>query len=127
MQSCHDLKGVGDIEYVGFAAGPSTIGIQIDCPAFIDEAPADHVRFLAVATGGKSFWMPRSRPRLADLIEMGHESQDCLTLARLVDERLATSKRGARAAQKLQNCCFRLGQVCFSVCLLFAPSSSGDK
>src|SRR5271166_5393625 len=51
----HDLEGVGYVEHVGFAAGPAAIGVEIDGAALVDEAPADHVRFLAMATGRKAF------------------------------------------------------------------------
>ena len=44
----HHFKGVGDVEDVGFAAGPAAIGVEADGAAFVDEAPADGVRFLAM-------------------------------------------------------------------------------
>ena len=47
----HDLEGVGDVDDVGFAACPSTVGIEGDGAALADEAPADDVRFFAMATG----------------------------------------------------------------------------
>jgi len=48
-------EGIGNVEDVGLALGPAAIGVQIDGAAFADEAPAHHVRFLAVAAGGQAF------------------------------------------------------------------------
>ena len=46
-----DLEGVGDVDYVGFAAGPAAVGVERDGAALGDEAPAYYVRFFAVAAG----------------------------------------------------------------------------
>lgn len=67
----HDREGVGDVEDIGFAARPAAVGVRVDCAAFGDEAPADGVGFFAMATGGKSFRMPRGGAGLANLVEVG--------------------------------------------------------
>ena len=64
----HYLEGVGYVDYIGFAAGPAAIGIEIDGAAFVDEAPADYVRLFAVAAGGEAFGVAGSGAGLADLI-----------------------------------------------------------
>ena len=55
----HHLKGIGDIEHVGFAARSSAVGIEIDGAPFANEAPADSVRRLAMAAGGRALGMAR--------------------------------------------------------------------
>src|SRR5208283_2088862 len=69
IQLGHDLEGVGYVQHVGFAAGPATIGIEIDGAPLVDEAPADHVGFLAMTTRGKTFGVARSGAGLAHLIQ----------------------------------------------------------
>ena len=66
----HDLKGVGDIDYVGFSAGPAAVGVEGDCASGGDEAPADYVGFLSVAAGGETFGMTRCGAGLADLVHV---------------------------------------------------------
>lgn len=47
----NDLESVCHIENIGFAARPTTVGIEIDGPAFIDETPSDHVWFFTMTAG----------------------------------------------------------------------------
>ena len=76
----HDLESVGDVEHVGLAARPATVRVEINGAALADEAPAHRVRLFAVATGRKSFRMPRRRAGLADLVHMRQEWQNGLSL-----------------------------------------------
>jgi len=55
VQKCvelgYDLKGICNVEDVGFATRPSAVWIEVNRAPFIDEAPSDHVWFFAMATG----------------------------------------------------------------------------
>jgi hypothetical protein len=86
IQLCYDLEGVGYVDYVGFAAGPAAVGVERDGAALGDEAPADYVRLLAVAAGGKAFGMAGRCAGLADLVEVRKKGKNGVPFAALVDQ-----------------------------------------
>ena len=49
------LKGIGDVKDIRLSARPAAIRVEADGTAFIDEAPSDGVRFLAVTAGAEAF------------------------------------------------------------------------
>ena len=53
------LEGVGYVDYVGFAAGPATVGVEGDGAAVGDESPAYDVRLFAMTAGGKALGVAR--------------------------------------------------------------------
>ncbi len=87
-----DLESVGDVEDVGFAAGPAAVGVEADGAAFVDEAPSDGVGFFAVAASGEAFGMSWCGAGLADLVQMRQEREDSLAFAALVDQRFAAAE-----------------------------------
>src|ERR1035438_7807051 len=131
MEQCIDFahhgEGVGDVEYVGLALSPSAIRIQVDRPPLGYERPADGVRLLAVATGGQSLGMPGGGAGLADLIHVGHETQNGLSLAGQVHERLRAPERGLGAAQKIENKFLGFPAVRVAVGLRLRPSGAGHE
>ena len=50
-----DLKGIGHVQHVGLFAGPAAVRVEVDCSAFVDEAPTHDVGFLAVTAGRQAF------------------------------------------------------------------------
>ena len=127
IQFGHHLKCIGNVENVGLAARPPAIRIKIHCSPFIDESPAHDVRFFTMATCGKSFGMARRRACLPDLVEVCHETQDCLIFTALIHERLASSEGRARVAQEFKNMRLRFRKMRCAVCLLLAPSCARNK
>src|SRR5208282_1330001 len=113
--------------HVGLAAGPATIGIEIDGAPLVDEAPADNVWLLSMAAGGKAFGVPWCGAGLAHLIQVSHESQHGLILPALINQRLAAAERSTRRAKKIEDERFRLFRVRLSVGLLFGPACAGYK
>jgi len=123
----HDRECIGDVDDVGFASGPTAVGIERDGAALADKAPADDVRLFAVAAGGEALGVPRRRARLTDLVEMGEKGKDGAALAALVDERFRAAQRRARCAQEFQDDFARLRCVNLAVGLFFRPARSGNK
>ena len=80
------FKSVGHIKNIGLALRPATVWIKADGAAFVDETPADGVRFLAVAAGRQAFRVARCGTGLTDLVEVAHETDHFPTLARLVNQ-----------------------------------------
>ena len=89
----HDGEGIGNIEDIGLAAGPSTIRIEADRPAFADKPPADSMRLLAVAAGREAFRVARGGTGLADLVHMSEKREGRLTFAAQIDKRLRAAER----------------------------------
>src|SRR5208283_5682267 len=71
--------------------------------------------------------MTRSRSGLADLVKVGHETENSLVLSGLIHQRLATAKGCARVAKKLKDDFLGFGQVSLAVGLLLAPSRASNK
>src|SRR5208337_2473465 len=111
----HDLEGIGNVEHVGFAAGPTAIGVEIDRAAFVDKTPPDHMGFLAMTTRGKPFWVTWSGTGLAHLIQVGHESQHRLVFPALIHERLAAAEGSTGRAKKIEDERFGLFRVGLSI------------
>jgi hypothetical protein len=87
-----DLEGVDDVDDIGFAACPSTIGVEGDGTAFADEAPADNVGLFAVTAAGEALGVAGRGAGLADLIQVGEERKYGMTVAALVNEGFATAE-----------------------------------
>ena len=121
------LKGVGYVDYVGFAAGPAAVGVEGDGAAVGDEAPADDVRLFAVAAGGEALGVARRCAGLADLVQMREEGKNGVAFAALVDERLAAAERCAGLAQEAEDEVGGFGDVDLAVGLLLGPASAGDE
>ena len=122
-----DLKGVGDVDDVGFAARPAAVGVERDGAAVGDEAPADYVGFFAVAAGGKAFGVARRGAGLADLIQMRQEGKDGFAFAALIDERFAAAERRAGGVQEAENEFAGFGGVDLAVGLFLGPACAGDE
>src|SRR5450759_5122083 len=97
------LKRVGYIQNVGLALGPAAVWIEVDGAPLSDETPAHHMRLLTVAAGREPLGVPWCRPRLADLVQVAHEGEDVLSLARLVHQRLAAPERGVGFVEKTRD------------------------
>ena len=123
----HDFEGVGDVEDVGLAARPAAAGVEVDGPALIDEAPADDVRLLAVATGGKALGVARGRAGLADLVHVGHAVQDGFAFAAEVHHVFAAAERGLRLTQEGEDQLLRLGRMDCAIGLLLMPKLACPK
>jgi hypothetical protein len=119
VQPGYDFEGVGDVKHVGFAASPTAVGIKIDGAALVDKAPADDVRLFAMTASGQAFAMAGCGARLSDLVEMGHESEDGLIFAALVDERLAAAQGSVGEPEEIEDQFFGL--------LVYASTGSGVK
>jgi hypothetical protein len=87
------LKRICHIDNVGLPARPIAIRVQGDRAPLGYEAPAHHVRLLAVAACGKPLAMARRSVRLADLIQVRKERKHLLVLACLIHERFAAAQR----------------------------------
>src|SRR5215467_13416013 len=92
VQLRNHLKRICYVQHVGFAPSPSAVRIQIDGATLIDEAPSYNVRFFPMTTCGEPLWVARRGSGLADLVEMGHESEDCLIVSGLINQRLASAE-----------------------------------
>lgn len=127
IQLGDNLERIGHIQHVGFPACPSTVGIQIDGSAFVDETPADHMWLFTMAAGRKTFGMAWGCAGLAHLIQVGHKSKHCLILTALVHQRFAAAQRSAGIAKELEDQLFRFRSVRFSIGVLPRPTSASGK
>ena len=123
----HDLEGVGDVEHVGFAARPSATGVEVNGAPLADEAPANRMRFLAVAAGSKSFRVSGRRAGLPDLIQVAQEAQCCLVLSREIDQGFAGAQGCLSVLQEIQDKRLGFRHVRLTVLLFLGPSSARDK
>ena len=85
VQFRQHFKRIGYIKHVCFSSRPSAVWVEIHRTALVDESPAHDMGLLAMATRGQTLGMARRRSGLADLVQMGHETEHRLTLSRLID------------------------------------------
>ena len=123
----HYLEGVGDVDHVGFAAGPAAVGVEGDGAALSDEAPADDVGLFAVAAGGKALGVTRRGAGLADLVHVGEEGKHGLAVAALVDERFAAAERCAGGIDEAEDEAGGFSGVGLAVRLFAGPAGAGDE
>jgi len=80
-----------------------------------------------MAASGKAFRVARGGTRLTNLIQVGHEAEDSLILAALIDKRFATTERGAGFTQEIQDESLGLFGMDFPVGLFFSPTSASNE
>jgi tRNA uridine 5-carboxymethylaminomethyl modification enzyme len=64
----HHGERIRHVQNVRLALRPTAIGVKVDGTAFVDETPADDVRFFTVTTRGEPLRVARRGARLADLV-----------------------------------------------------------
>src|ERR1019366_6937950 len=108
VQFRQHFKGIGYVKHVRFSSCPSAVRVEIHRTALVDEPPAHDMGLLAMATRGQTLGMARRRSGLADLVQMGHETEHRLTLSRLIDQRFAAAQGCARGTKEIKNQRLRL-------------------